>query len=70
LNGPVTPAEAAKTSHVLTNKNTADRPIFLEAATPRYPRMANFSFYYGNSHWAAIDANTYMDWSNRLCRSG
>jgi len=26
--------------------------------------MANYSFDYGNSHWAVLDANTYIDWYN------
>jgi hypothetical protein len=60
LNGPVAPAGAAKASHVLTG--TIGQAEFLEAAKPRYPRMANFSFNYGNSHWTVLDANTYMDW--------
>jgi hypothetical protein len=42
--------------------------MFLDAAKPRYPRMANFSFDYGNAHWTVIDANTYMDWSNPSLR--
>jgi len=63
LNGPTAPPGAVKASHVLTG-NVDAQPGFLEAASPRYPRMANFSFDYGNSHWTVIDANTYMDWSN------
>jgi 3',5'-cyclic AMP phosphodiesterase CpdA len=63
LNGPSIPAGTAKTSHVL-NGSDAAQPTFLEEAGDRYPRMANFSFNYGNSHWTVLDANTYMDWSN------
>lgn len=63
LNGPEPAKDAVKAQHVLTGSTDA-QPIFLEAAKPRYPRMANFSFDYGNSHWTVIDANTYMDWSN------
>ena len=48
--------------------STDGQPGFLEAAKPRYPRMANFSFDYGNSHWTVLDANTYMDWSNPSLR--
>jgi len=62
------PADAPKTSHVLTNSKTEDRPVFLDAAKPRYPRMANFSFDYGNSHWTVLDANVYMDWSQTALR--
>ena len=67
LNGPVPPADAPKTSHVLTGRTEA-QPVFLDAAKPRYPRMANFSFDYGNSHWTVLDANIYMDWSNPALR--
>jgi 3',5'-cyclic AMP phosphodiesterase CpdA len=63
LNGPVAPPDAAKAVHTLTG-STAAQPIFLAGAGPRYPRMANFSFDYGNSHWTVLDANTYMDWNN------
>jgi 3',5'-cyclic AMP phosphodiesterase CpdA len=63
LNGPIAPRDAVKAGHVLTGSTDA-QPIFLEGAKPRYPRMANFSFDYGNSHWTVLDANTYMDWNN------
>jgi hypothetical protein len=66
LNGPVPPAGAAKTTHTLTG--TTGQSEFLEGSKPRYPRMANFSFDYGNSHWTVLDANTYMDWSNPALR--
>jgi hypothetical protein len=62
LNGPVAPPGSVKAGHVLTG--TKGQAEFLQAASPRYPRMANFSFDYGNSHWTVLDANTYMDWSN------
>ena len=67
LNGPSAPPEASKVAHTLTG-STAAQPIFLAAAKPRYPRMANFSFDYGNSHWTVLDANTYMDWNNAALR--
>jgi 3',5'-cyclic AMP phosphodiesterase CpdA len=67
LNGPVAPSGATKAAHVLTG-SAAAQPMFLEGAKPRYPRMANFSFDYGNSHWTVLDANTYMDWSNPSLR--
>jgi 3',5'-cyclic AMP phosphodiesterase CpdA len=67
LNGPVAPPDAVKAAHVLTGSKAA-QPTFLEGAGQRYPRMANFSFDYGNSHWTILDANTYMDWSNPSLR--
>ena len=27
--------------------------------------MANFSFDYGNAHWTVLDANPYVDWTDR-----
>ncbi len=67
LNGPSIPPGTPKAAHVLTGSDAA-QPVFLKAAGERYPRMANFSFNYGNSHWTVLDANTYMDWSNPLLR--
>jgi 3',5'-cyclic AMP phosphodiesterase CpdA len=67
LNGPVPPADAVKAAHVLTGSTDA-QGTFRDGASPRYPRMANFSFDYGNSHWTVIDANTYMDWNNPSLR--
>ncbi len=34
---------------------------FLDAAGPAYPRMANFSFDYGNAHWTVLDSNPYVE---------
>jgi hypothetical protein len=34
-----------------------------------FPRMANYSFDYGNSHWTFIDSNTYVDWSDAYLRN-
>ncbi len=67
LNGPSIPSGTPKATHVLTGSDAA-QPVFLKGAGNRYPRMANFSFNYGNSHWTVLDANTYMDWSNPLLR--
>ena len=67
LNGPVPPDGAVKATHVLTGSAEA-QAAFRQGAAPRYPRMANYSFDYGNSHWTVIDANTYMDWSNPSLR--
>ncbi len=36
---------------------------------PTFPRMANFSLDYGNSHWTFIDSNTYVDWSDPFLRN-
>jgi len=37
---------------------------FLAATAGQYPRMANFSFDYGNVHWTVLDSNVYVDWSS------
>ena len=31
-----------------------------------FPRMSNYSFDYGNSHWTFLDANVYVDWTDRV----
>ena len=67
LNGPSVPVGTPKAAHTLTG-SAAAQPFFLKGAEERYPRMANFSFNYGNSHWTVLDANTYMDWSNPVLR--
>jgi 3',5'-cyclic AMP phosphodiesterase CpdA len=67
LNGPSIPSGTPKASHILTGSEDA-QPTFLKGAGERYPRMANFSFNYGNSHWTVLDANTYMDWNNPALR--
>jgi hypothetical protein len=42
----------------------ADRQAFVAAAGGSYPRMANFSFDYGNAHWTVLDSNPYVDWTD------
>jgi acid phosphatase type 7 len=68
LNGPSVTPGTAKATHVLTGSDEA-QPTFLKEAGDRYPKMANYSFDYGNSHWTVLDANTYMDWSNGELRA-
>jgi hypothetical protein len=47
----------------------ANKNAFLDAAGAAYPRMANFSFDYGNAHWTVIDANPYVDWTDSELRA-
>jgi hypothetical protein len=47
----------------------ANRKAFLDAAGPAYPRMANFSFDYGNAHWTVLDSNPYVDWTDPELRA-
>ena len=55
LNGP----EASQPTPVI------GRDIFIEsfkkAAGGRFPKMANYSFDYGDAHFLCLDANTYVD---------
>jgi len=46
-----------------------NRQAFLAASAGTYPRMANFSFEYGNAHWLILDSNPYVDWTNREIRA-
>ena len=36
---------------------------FNEASGGAFPRMSNYSFDYGNSHWLILDSNPDIDWS-------
>lgn len=58
LNGPV---PAAGFTPLIGEE--AALQAFRKSAGAQYPRMANFSFDYGNSHWTVIDSNKYVDWS-------
>ena len=62
LNGPIG-LEPAKHIPTVTGPE-AIRAAFLRGAGPAYPRMANFSFDYGNAHWTVIDSNPYLDWTD------
>jgi hypothetical protein len=62
LNGPI-PGPGAK----LTPPIKGPEPrlqAFRDAAGPNYPRMANFSFDYGDVHWTVLDANPYVQWAD------
>ena len=41
----------------------ANQHAFTAAAGKAFPRMANFSFDYGNAHWTVLDANATVDWT-------
>jgi len=67
LNGPL---GAEGSAHVPVLKGPeSHRRAFQEAAGPMYPRMGNFSFDYGNAHWLVLDANPYVDWTDRDLRA-
>lgn len=45
--------------------NETNTNAFLNAAGKAYPIMNHFSYDYGNAHWLVIDADTYVDWTNK-----
>ncbi|HZR24480.1 MAG TPA: metallophosphoesterase [Vicinamibacterales bacterium] len=56
LNGPETP------TYVTPTIGPADRiASFHTAAGARFPRMANYSFDYGDAHFLCLDSNRYID---------
>ena len=63
LNGP--PGEEGSAYVPKLSGPDASKQAFLEAAGDAYPRMANFSFDYGNAHWTVIDSNPYVDWTDK-----
>jgi hypothetical protein len=67
LNGPYTQAGLANTQ--IIKGPSAAVSAHLAAIRPTFPRMANFSFDYGNSHWTFLDSNVYVDWSDAYLRN-
>jgi len=67
LNGPTQDCLGANTVKLLGA--TAKISQYLRQTNGRFPRMANYSFDYGNSHWLIIDANPYMDWTSPCLRN-
>ena len=66
LNGPITRIDDPSAPHF--QATDAERKAFLATASSTYPRMANFSFDYGNAHWTVLDADPYVDWTNPALR--
>lgn len=66
LNGPLSAGEENTPQLIASSERKAS---FYAVAGARYPRMANFSFNYGNSHYLILDGNAYMDWTNQKIRS-
>ena len=62
INGPVG-NEGGKFVPLLKGSE-ANSKAFKDAAGDKYPRMANFSFNYGNSHWTILDSDTYVEWAD------
>lgn len=63
LNGPIG-REGGPFVQSLASMPEAFRKGLVRAAGEAYPRMANFSFDYGNAHWTVIDSNPYVDWTD------
>ncbi len=63
LNGP-TGKEGSAIVPILKGSD-ANKKAFYDAAGGAYPRMTNFSFDYGNAHWTVLDADTYVDWTDK-----
>jgi hypothetical protein len=66
LNGPITRMDDPSAPHF--QATDAERKAFLATASSTYPRMANFSFDYGNAHWTVLDADPYVDWTSPALR--
>jgi 3',5'-cyclic AMP phosphodiesterase CpdA len=62
LNGP------AHSSFASLEGPEEARNAFRAAAGVNFPRMANFSFDYGNSHWLILDSHLYAEWSDASLR--
>lgn len=67
LNGPLIEGLSANVPRLLGAANKVSQ--YLRATEHKYPRMSNYSFDYGNSHWLVLDANPYMDWTDASLRS-
>ncbi len=62
LNGPVVDPKSKRDIPELIG-DAGRIGKLLEAAGERFPRMGNYSFDYGDTHWLVLDGNSYMDWS-------
>lgn len=60
-------ASGEKNTTILTGADDKQE-LFKKSAGAAFPKMANFSFDYGNSHWVVLDGNYYMDWTDAKAR--
>jgi hypothetical protein len=67
LNGPI--GKEGGPFVPLLKGSDKNKKAFTDAAGARYPRMANFSFNYGNTHWTIIDSDTYVDWTDSTLKA-
>lgn len=67
LNGPVRDVGDANAFRL--GGNEAQQAAVLAASQGRYPRMANYSFDYGNAHWTVLDTwNPQINWNDPRLR--
>jgi 3',5'-cyclic AMP phosphodiesterase CpdA len=66
MNGPA--LKAGDENTLALEGPAANQKAFLDAAGAAYPRMASFSFDFGNAHWTILDSNTYVDWTTTELR--
>jgi 3',5'-cyclic AMP phosphodiesterase CpdA len=67
LNGPI---DRPGDPHAPRLRGTeARRRAFLDLAGPAFPRMASYSFDYGDAHWTVLDTNPYADWTDPKLRA-
>ena len=67
LNGPVREVGDANAFPLVGNE--AQRSAVLAATEDRYPRMANYSFDYGDAHWVVLDSwNPHINWNDPQLR--
>ena len=66
LNGPRHSSLLSNVEPLLGAKHL--RRTFKRNTSARYPAMGNYSFDYGLAHFVVLDANVYMDWSDKVFR--
>jgi hypothetical protein len=66
LNGPLSTPGAPNTPAL---QGASDKHGAFLGSAYGYPRMANFSFDYGNAHWTVLDGNPYVDWTDQGLRA-
>lgn len=65
-NGPLTVVNAPNTPPL--RGSPANVAATLAAVGASFPRTANYSFDYGNSHWTVLDGDPYVDWTTPALR--
>ncbi|HTM49821.1 MAG TPA: metallophosphoesterase [Bryobacteraceae bacterium] len=66
LNGPV--AKIGDPNTPVFEGTDREKEDFLATSRSSYPRMASFSFDYGNAHWTILDSNPNVDWNSGAFR--